>query len=508
MTKKRAAGEWEEDRVSDAEEGAPSDDAASRTVRAAVIGAGMSGILTAIKLREQGIDCVVFEKADRVGGTWRENTYPGLACDVPAHWYTYSFARNPEWDSLLAAGPEIFDYFQRMSRQFDVERLIRFGDEVVRLEYLDGRWAVTTAAGHQDRFDVVIAATGVLHHPNIPQFEGIESFKGAAFHSARWDHGVPLDGKRIGVIGTGSTAAQLTAALVPRASKFSLFQRTAQWVMPRPNIVYSEAEKATFRADPAALEQLVQQYRTRTIEGYAKAVLDYDSPELAEIQRLCSENLATVRDPELRERLTPNYRAACKRLVISSDFYPAIQQPNATLVTAAIARIEPEGVRTADGELHELDVLVLATGFKTDRFVRPAKVFGRGGVDLDDVWAEAPVAYLAVTVPDFPNFFMLGGPNSPVGNFSLIEVCERQLAYVMQLIDGLRARKYREVSATQAAMDRFEKERVEAAQRTVWVTGCNSWYLDKQGVPSSWTFTYGRFVDEMKAPQLQDFETR
>ena len=484
--------------------------AAKAAIRVAVIGAGMSGIMAAIKLREAGIDCVVFEKADRVGGTWRENTYPGLACDVPAHWYTYSFARNPEWDSLLATGPEIFAYFERMSRRFDVEKLIRFGDEVVQVRYLDSRqlWEVSTASGHADQFDVVIAATGVLHHPNIPRFEGIETFKGAAFHSARWDHDVALDGKRVGVIGTGSTAAQITAALVPRASRFTLFQRTAQWVLPRPNVVYSEDQKTTFRADPEALEQLVRQYRSRTIDGYATAVLDYDSPELAEIQRLCSENLATVRDPELRQRMTPNYRAACKRLVISSDFYPAIQQPNAELVTEGISQIEPEGVRTADGKLHDLDVLVLATGFKTDRFVRPARVFGRGGVDLDEVWAEAPVAYLAVTVPEFPNFFMLGGPNSPVGNFSLIEVCEWQLGYVMQLIEGLRAGTYREVSATQDAMDRFEKERVEAAQRTVWVTGCNSWYLDKHGVPSSWTFTYGRFVDEMKAPQLQDFETR
>ncbi|WP_296450088.1 NAD(P)/FAD-dependent oxidoreductase [Phenylobacterium sp.] len=480
----------------------------ARAIRVAVIGAGMSGVLAAIRLRQQGLDFVVFEKANRVGGTWRENTYPGLACDVPAHWYTYSFARNPEWGSLLAAGPEIFDYFQRMSRQFDVEQKIRFGDEVMKLEYLDGRWTVTTASGHQDRFDVVIAATGVLHHPNIPKFDGLETFKGAVFHSARWDHDVPVDGKRIGVVGTGSTAAQITAALVPRASKFTLFQRTAQWVMPRPNIVYSEDEKATFRADPAALERLVQQYRTRTIEGYATAVLDYDSPELAEIQRLCSENLATVRDPELRARLTPGYRAACKRLVISSEFYPAIQQPNAELVTAGIQRIESEGVRTDDGVLHELDLLVLATGFHTDRFVRPAKVYGRGGIDLDKVWADAPVAYLAVTVPEFPNFFMLGGPNSPVGNFSLIEVCEHQLAYILRLIDGLSAGDYGEVSATQAALDRFETERQEAAKRTVWVTGCNSWYLDKQGVPASWTFTYGRFVDEMATPKMHDFETR
>lgn len=480
----------------------------ARPLRAAVVGAGMAGILATVKLRERGIDVTVFEKADSVGGTWRDNTYPGLACDVAAHWYTYSFARNPDWDRLMAAGPEIRAYFERVAADRGVLPLVRFGDEVVRLAYRDGGWDLATAADHQDRFDLVIVATGVLHHPNIPQFEGMETFAGAMFHSARWDHAVALDGKRIGVVGTGSTAAQLASALIPRAEHFSLFQRTPQWVMPRPNTSYSEEEKAAFRGDPAVLEALVEQLRTKTLSGYATAVLDYDSPELAEIERLCREHLETVRDPELRARLTPDYRAACKRLVISSDFYPAIQQPNAELVTSPIARIEPAGIRTADGVLHELDVLALATGFLVDRFIRPAKVLGRGGLDLDDAWAEVPTAYLSVTVPDFPNLFLLNGPNSPVGNFSLIEVSERQVAYVMQLIEGMQRGDYREVSASAEALARFEQERQTAAQRTVWVTGCNSWYLDKRGVPSSWTFSYERFVDEMAAPRMHDFETR
>lgn len=477
-----------------------------RAIRVAVIGAGMAGVLSAIKLRERGVDCTVFEKADRVGGTWRDNSYPGLACDVAAHWYTYSFARNPDWDRLMASGPEIRDYFERVARDYGILPIIRFGDEVVRLEHTDDGWILTTAAGHQDRFDAVLAATGVLHHPNIPHFDGIETFAGASFHSARWDHSVPLDGRRIGVIGTGSTAAQLTSALVPRAERFHLFQRTAQWIMPRPNIAYTEEERALFRADPAALERLVSELRAKTLEGYATAVIDYDSPELAEIERLCRENLETVRDPDLRRRLTPAYRAACKRLVISDSFYDAIQQPNAELVTSGIDHIEPGGVRTVDGTLHELDVLVLATGFQVDRFIRPTRVLGRGGVDLDEVWADGPQAYLSMTVPDFPNFFLLNGPNSPVGNFSLIEVAERQLGYILQLIEGLR-HDYRDVSPTQDALRRFEDERRAAATKTVWVTGCDSWYLDRHGVPASWTFSYERFAREMEAPRMDDFET-
>lgn len=479
-----------------------------RAIRVAVIGAGMAGILAAIRLRQQGIDHVVFEKADRVGGTWRENTYPGLSCDVPAHSYTYTFARNPDWSRWYAEGGEIQRYFERVADEYGVTSRIRFGDEVVGLTWSDGGWTLETARGHRDRFDVVIAATGVLHHPNVPAFDGVEDFAGACFHSSRWDHTVPLDGRRIGVIGTGSTAVQITSALVPRAERFSLFQRTAQWVYPSPNPAYTDEEKAAFRADPVAFERLVQRLRTTMIERVVAAVTEVDSPQHAEVERLCREHLDTVRDPELRRRLTPTYRAMCKRLVVSGDFYEAIQQPHAVLVTDPIERIEPAGVRTADGTLHELDVLVLATGFRADRFVRPTVVTGRDGVHLDDVWAVSPVAHLSVTVPDFPNFFMLNGPNGPVGNFSLIEVAERQLDYSLQLIDGIVRGEYREVSPTHEAMARFEAERCAAAETTVWVTGCDSWYLDSRKVPASWTFTHARFVDEMAAPRWADFSLR
>ncbi len=479
-----------------------------RPIRVAVIGAGMAGILAAIKLRERNIACQVYEKRDSVGGTWRENTYPGLACDVAAHWYTYAFARNPDWNSLMAKGEDIRDYFERVARDFGVGPLIRFNDEVVNLTYENGGWDLRTASGHADWFDFVIAATGVLHHPNIPDFPGIKNFKGAAFHSVRWDHDVELDGKRIGVIGTGSTAAQLTSALVAKSERFHLFQRTAQWVLSRENVPYTEEEKAKFREDPAALEELVEQLRDKTINGFANAVIQVGSPEYKEIEKLCHENLATVRDPDLRRRLTPDYRVACKRLVISPDFYEAIQHPNAVLVTSPIKNVEPDGVRTADGVLHELDVLVLATGFLVDRFIRPTKVIGRDGVDLDDVWADGPQAYLSMSVPNFPNFFFLNGPNSPVGNFSLVEVAQHQIEYILQLIEGIRQGDYTEVSATEEAMREFEKERCEAAKKTVWVTGCNSWYLDKQGVPASWTFTFDRFVEETKAPRMQDFEKK
>ena len=242
---------------------------------------------------------------------------------------------------------------------------------------------------------------------------------------------------------------------------------------------------------------------------FAKAVVDADSPQIKVVEDMCIANLEqSVTDPELRERLRPDYRAACKRLVVSPDFYAAIQRPNAELVTDPIERIEPGGVRTDDGRLHELDVLVLATGFQTDAFTRPMAVTGRDGVALDAVWSERPNAYLSISVPGFPNFFMLNGPNGPVGNFSLIEVAELQFAYIMQLIDRLRSGECREIDATARAMDEFEAARVEATKHTIWVTGCRSWYLDDRGVPASWPFSFDRFRAEMSAPEAGGVLTR
>jgi len=474
-----------------------------------VIGAGMSGILAAITVREAGIeDVVVYEKADRLGGTWRENTYPGLTCDVPSHFYSYSFALNPEWSHRFPPGAEIEAYFEDVARRHGVDGLIRYGAEVERCAFENGRWRLAMRDGRTDEADVVVAATGVLHHPAYPDIPGLETFAGACFHSARWDHAVPLDGRRIGVVGTGSTAIQIVTALVDRVATLHLFQRTAQWIAPTANPAYAEEEKATFRRDPSAMRAIREETARAFEDGFANVLVDADSPVLLAIQAACEANLATVRDPVLREKLRPDYRAACKRLVMSDGFYEAIQRPNAILVTEGIERIEPRGVRTRDGALHELDILVLATGFRVDRFVRPMRVIGRDGVPLDDVWAEGPFAYMAITVPELPNFFMLNGPNSPVGNFSLIEVAELQMHYVMQLVDAVRTGRWREVSPTRSAMARFDAERREAARTTIWNTGCKSWYLDASGLPTAWPWTFRRFRDEMACPRLDDFDLR
>jgi len=473
-----------------------------------IIGAGMSGILSAIKLRQRGLtNIAIYEKAERLGGTWRENTYPGVACDVPSHLYCYSFEPNPEWSHRFSPGSEIQEYLENVASRHEIDRLIQYGKEIGRCELRDGRWQIESLDGHRDQGDFVIAATGVLHHPAYPDIEGLDSFEGDCFHSARWDHRVPLEEKRLGVIGTGSTAVQIVSALVDDAEKLSLFQRTPQWIMPQENPAYTDREKEEFRSDPQLLRQLRSDISKLFADGFSNAVVDAESQQMKLIEEMCKANLEqSVHDPELREQLRPDYRAACKRLVISPDFYDAIQKPNAELVTAGIERVEPRGIRTRDGRLHELDVLVAATGFRVDRFMRPMEVRGRDGVAIDEVWAERPCAYMAISVPGFPNFFMLNGPNGPVGNFSLIEVAELQWAYIEQLVDLKLSGRCREVSATTEATRRFDEERVEAAMKTVWSTGCRSWYLDDRGVPAAWPWTFDRFREAMKSPDLQAFE--
>jgi cation diffusion facilitator CzcD-associated flavoprotein CzcO len=469
----------------------------------------MAGILSAIKLREAGYtDFTVYEKGGGFGGTWRENTYPGLSCDVPSHLYSYSFALSPDWSHRFSPGAEIRAYFERVAEEHGVVERTRFNAEVTRCEFADGRWRIETADGVRDEADVVIAATGVLHHPNMPEIEGLETFEGAAFHSSRWDHSVPLDGARVGVIGTGSTAIQITCALAERVEKLCLFQRTAQWIFPQDNPPHAEEEQAAFRDDPATL-RLVHDQLSEMFGIFANGIVDADSPQMKMIEEACRANLETsVRDPDLRERLRPDYRAGCKRLIMSGDFYDAIQAPRAELVTDAIERVEPGGVRTRDGRLHELDVLVLATGFKAHAFMRPMEVVGRDGVTLADAWADRPVAYLSITVPGLPNFFMLNGPNGPVGNFSLIEVAELQFAYIRQLVELIASGRCSEVSPKPAALEAFEAARADAARNTIWVTGCRSWYLDDRGIPAVWPWVFDRFRQEMAAPDLSAFELR
>jgi cation diffusion facilitator CzcD-associated flavoprotein CzcO len=485
---------------------AKSADAKGDHLRFAIIGAGMSGILTAIKLREAGYNnFTIYEKAAKLGGTWRENTYPGLACDVPSHLYRYAFEPNPEWSRMFSPGQEIWEYFDGVAEKYDVKPVIQYNKDVTKTEYKDGKWHLEMADGDSDTVDFVIAATGILHHPAFPDIEGMGSFEGPSFHSAQWDHEVSLKGKRVGIIGTGSTAIQIVPAIIDEVENVSLFQRTPQWVLPLPNPVFSEDEREAFRTTPELVESAYCEARDHFAGSFSEAVIG-DEYQKAEIDRRCRANLENVEDPVLREKLTPNYQAMCKRLIMSDDFYPAIQRSNADLVTEGIERIEANGVRTKDGVLHELDVLVIATGFDGHAFTGPMNIIGRNGATLAETWADAKEAHRAVSVPDFPNFFMLVGPNSPIGNFSVILISETQVDYIMQLIDLVRDGECREIAPKKEAADKFNADIKEAMKSTIWVSGCRSWYIDKNGNPAMWPWSFNRFVEDMKRPILDEYE--
>ena len=481
---------------------------AQNGLRTIIIGAGMAGMAAAISLKQRGeTNFVIYEKGASAGGTWRENTYPGLACDTPAHSYSYSFALNPEWSAFYAPGSEIRAYFEGIAERFGLNDFIRFNTEIEQCAWRDGQWEVLTKAGQIDRAQVLVAATGVLHHPSVPDIPGLHQFERPWFHSARWDHSVPLDRKRIGVIGNGSTGVQIVSALARRASKLVHFQRSPQWIMPCPDNQYTEAEKQAFRDDPANIEMVRNGPEAAARKArFTTAIIDAASPELAEIQDIVERNLeASIRDPVLKEKLRPNYRAACKRMIFSAHYYNAVQEPGVTLEVQAIERIEPTGVRMTDGTFNELDVLALATGFKVDQFVRPIRFFGEGGIDLQDLWAEGPRAYYAVTIPHFPNLCLLNGPTGPVGNFSLIDIAEKQWAYFDQLIDLVRAGACTWVAPSMAALETYEAARDRDAMRTVFASGCKSWYLNAKGVPQVWPWSYAHFVEVMAAPNMDDY---
>lgn len=482
----------------------------TKRLRAIVIGAGMSGILAAIRLKEAGHSVTVLEKTSEIGGTWRDNRYPGLTCDVPAHAYTYSFAPNPEWSRYFADASEIRDYFDKVVADHEIAPLIRFNREVVDLAWSGDKWLAETRDQERYRGDICIIASGVLHHPKLPDIEGLADFEGAAMHTARWDESVSLDGQRIGIIGCGSTGVQMLCNLADRAKKVVAFQRSPQWIMPVIDFEYTDEQREAFRSDQALIDAIRYDPEYEgNVQRFTEGIIDPDSPQMHAIEEICRGALEQgVEDPELREKLRPDYRAACKRLIYSPVYYEKVQQDNVFVDTGKIVRIVPHGVEMADGAVHELDVLALATGFHSGNFIRPAEVTGRDGVKLSDAWETRATAYLAVSLPDFPNLFFLNGPTSPVGNFSLIDVAERQWEFIGAMVDRIASGKASEISASHEAMEAYEERRLKAAKGTIFASGCSSWYLDPEGVPMTWPWSYEKFSDAMTNPVMADMECR
>jgi cation diffusion facilitator CzcD-associated flavoprotein CzcO len=478
------------------------------SLKVAIIGAGMSGICMAVKLQDAGIDSfTIFEKADDVGGTWRDNTYPGLTCDIPSRYYAYSFRPNPDWSHLLPPGPEIQAYFRQVADERGIRRHIRFSATVTKAEYDDGQWRLTTADG-KETFDVLVTATGFLRVPRFPQITGHDTFAGPAFHSSRWDHSVSLPDKRIGVIGTGSTGVQITAELGGKVRQLKVFQRTAQWIAPMPNLRYSPLTRAALRRSPS-LNRLPYRFWGWYVKStFGRAPIRPGFPRnLATF--LCRWNLRlSVRDPQLRAKLTPKDLPMCKRLIFAGHFYRSVQQPGVEVITEGIHHIEPRGIVTANGTLHELDVLVYATGFDARAYVRPLEVIGEGGVSLDEAWADGPMAYRSVAVPGFPNLFMLMGPHSPIGNQSLVPVAEDQADYAMWWIKQLRDGVLHAAAPTEAATKKYNESMKAAMPQTIWVTGCSSWYLGKDGLPELFPWTPETHRQLLSQPVFADFDVR
>jgi cation diffusion facilitator CzcD-associated flavoprotein CzcO len=473
----------------------------------AIIGAGMAGMLAAIELRKQGYkNLALFEKADNVGGTWRENSYPGLSCDVPAHHYTYSFARNPNWSQTYASGPEIQKYFESIYTSHNLKECIQFNSEVSKLSFDGDYWTLDFLEQEAVIAKVVIAATGVLHHPKIPTLTSQDTFQGKQFHSAKWDNDLSLENLRVGVIGNGSSGIQIVSAIAKEAREVFHFQRTAQWMMPLDNPSFSNEQKQAF-TNPELLAQAMDfEGYAAAVDRYSHALIDMNSESAHEMAMYCQMNLDRVIDPELKILLTPDHKPLCKRLIWSSDYYDAIQRPNAHLITDSISHINQTGIVT-DAETIDLDVIVYATGFDTSMFMRPINILGLNGITLEDYWQDYPKAYYSIAMPNFPNLFMLNGPNGPVGNFSLIDIAEQQMQYIAQLIKLLLQDQTKYIHPKIDATNKYEIARETAAKKTVWyLGGCNSWYLNSAGIPASWPWTYGRFVEAMQKPALEDFE--
>jgi len=480
-----------------------------RKPRVIVIGTGLSGICMGVRLMSAGYDdLVLLEQADRCGGTWHYNQYPGLRCDVPSHYYQYSFEPSAEWSQRFCGGAEIREYFEGVARKYHVFERIRFNTQVKHAEWTGTEWVVDLEQGgssEQLRCDILISSCGILVRPKYPDIPGLDTFAGKTIHTARWDHSVDLTGKRAAIIGCGSTGVQMVEPLSKVCSKVISFQRTPQWVLPIPNRKYPELGKRLARRFPIISKTYYVTFRFAMEQMMGRGIIR-DGWSRKMVGKICKWNLESVKDEVLRAKLTPNYTAMCKRLVMSSDYYPAMQKPNVELVTEAIDHVEPRGIVTSDGKLHELDIIALATGYHANEYMLPMTMTGENGVTLDDVWKDGPRGYRTVALPGFPNFFMVMGPHSPVGNFSLTSIAETQSTYIMRFVNLWAERKFETVRPREDATERFNAEMLANMKSTVWTTGCKSWYLDEKGVPGSWPWTATKFRNDLQDPRLQEYE--
>jgi cation diffusion facilitator CzcD-associated flavoprotein CzcO len=462
--------------------------------RIAIVGSGFSGLGTAIRLKRAGIhDFVVLERAADLGGTWRDNDYPGCCCDIPSHVYSFSFELNPGWTRGFASQAEILDYLRRTARKYGVMPHIRFDHEMQSATWDEQaqRWMIDTAQGSFSA-QILVSAAGPLSDPSIPDIPGLAEFDGAVFHSARWKHDHDLSGERVAVIGTGASAIQFVPQIQPKVARLHLFQRTPPWVVPRLDYRITPAEHWLLRWVPFA-PALVRAALYWFLEV---RMVGFRSPKvMSGASRLARWHLRRqVPDPALRARLTPDYTLGCKRVLVSDDYYPALTRPNVEVITDGVREVRARSVVTTAGDELEVDTIILGTGFHVTDNPIASRVRGRQGKTLAQVWSPSMRAYLGMSVAGFPNLFVIIGPNTALGHNSMVFMIESQLNYLMGCLEAMRRRGASTVEVRADAVAAFNDEIDRAMQGTVWSAGCNSWYLDSAGRNSviwpRWSFSF------------------
>ncbi|HEX2316273.1 MAG TPA: NAD(P)/FAD-dependent oxidoreductase [Thermomonospora sp.] len=476
----------------------------------AIIGAGFGGIGMAIRLRQAGLhDLVILEKAGEPGGTWRDNTYPGAGCDVPSHLYSFSFEPRTGWSRRYAEQPEILDYLRHCVRKYGIAPQLRCGTEVTEARFDEdaGLWRISTTRGDLTA-RALVSACGQLNRPALPDLPGRDAFGGVAFHSARWDHTADLDGRRIAVIGTGASAIQFVPWLAERAARLHVFQRSAPYVIRKPDREYTPLGNTLQRVVPG-LYPLSRAALYALHEARALGFVRYPALMGPMERRFHRDLRRQVADPALRKALTPGYPMGCKRVLISNAYYPALTRPNVELVTDAVTEITPRGVRTADGTERAVDVLVYGTGFRSTEFLAPMKITGLGGRELNEAWRDGAHAHLGITVSGFPNLFLLYGPYTNLGHNSIIYMLESQFRYVLGCLRALRRAGLRWIDVRPDVQDAFRRRMRERMRATVWERGCQSWYMTADGtVVNNWPgFTFA-YRNATRRPDPRHFRVR
>ena len=483
--------------------------------RVVILGAGLGGLAAAIKLQEAGYrNFTLLDRNPAVGGTWHENTYPGCACDVPVALYQFSFAQSLNWTRLFPQSPEIQAYAEEITDRYQLRPHLRLSEAATSAVWSDDTqsWTVTSELGNTYEADILVGALGQLNRPGWPDIPGRDSFEGVSMHSARWDHAHNWEGKRVGVIGSAASAVQIIPEMAKTADHLTVFQRSPNWVVPRNDREVPPEEQALMFTEPDLAMKLAAQNREMIWENadyFFWQAFQWTEAGRAAYTRQATDHLnAQISNPDLRAKLTPDYPVGCRRILISDDFYPALERDNVSLVTDGIGQIEGRGVRTADDTLHEIDFLVYATGFETTGWNWSVDVKGRSGQSLNEAWADVPEAYLGITVTDFPNLFVLYGPNTNLGHNSITWMIERQVEYMIEALKGLDRADAKALMPTKAAQERYNAQLQKDLVNTVWADpACNSWYKTADGrITQNWSSHTRGYADAVKTVRIEDYE--